>query len=192
MPARSARLVAGERSRDHRGGGDEHDRGAGRRFPGELLLEDFGAVEEGKVIGSAPRPVERLVGIVRAELDAAVGSEKRRADRAAKVEIEAGGLAPVGRLADQAWARDAAAADDAVGLDAVDDGSGMGGQAPRDQEGEGEGEKQHRGLRPFSAKRGSACPWAKTRGRLESRCVHAEAAKLGRKNLKPRHKLPQL
>ena len=59
------------------------------------------------------------------ELDPAFGPKQRRANRAAKIQIEAGWRA-AGRLADQPRARDAAAADHTCGLDAIDDRAGMG------------------------------------------------------------------
>ena len=120
----------------HCGGRDEDDRRAERRPAGQLLLDDLRAVEEGEVVRAVPRPVERLVGIVRAELDAAVGAEQRRADRPAEVEIEAGRLAPVGRLADEPGARDAAATDDVIRLDALDDLAGVRGLGERKGESE--------------------------------------------------------
>ena len=62
------------------------------------------------------------------ELDPAFGPKQRRADRAAKVEIEAGGRA-VGGPTDQARTGDAAAANHAGGLDAIDDRAGVGERA---------------------------------------------------------------
>jgi hypothetical protein len=61
------------------------------------------------------------------EFHFALGPKHRRADRTAKIEIEAGGR-PVRRLADQSRARDGPAADDARRLDALEDRAGMGGE----------------------------------------------------------------
>ena len=113
---------------DHHRRRDEIDRRAERHLAGEAVIDDFRAVEKGKIVGAVLDALERLVGIVRLELDLALGAEQRRADRAAKVEVEAGGFPPVRRLADEARARDAAAADDAAGLDALDERAGMGGR----------------------------------------------------------------
>ena len=71
------------------------------------------------------------------ELDPAVSTEQRRADRAAEVELEAGGRA-LRRLAEQARTGNAAAANDARGLDAIDDRPGVGERT----EGEGEGDAE--------------------------------------------------
>ena len=111
-------------------------------------------VEKGKIVGAVLDALERLVGIVRPELDPALRAKQRRADRATKVEIEAGGLPPVRRLADEARARDAAAADDAAGLDALDDRAGVGGA-----ESEGERERR-RAAGPERADRPSRRPLA--------------------------------
>ena len=58
------------------------------------------------------------------ELDPALGAEQRRPDRSAEIEVEAR-RAPVGRLADQPGTGNAAASDDAIGLDAIDERAGM-------------------------------------------------------------------
>ena len=76
------------------------------------MIGDVRAVEEEQIVGALSDTREGLVGIIRVELDLAFGPKQRRADRAAKVEIEAGPRA-VRRLADQPRTRRAAAADDA-------------------------------------------------------------------------------
>ena len=91
------------------------------------------------------------------ELDPAVGPKERRADRPAEVGVEGRDLVSVGRLADEAGAGDAAAADDAVALDAVDDRAAMGGQdgrARKDQRPCESDETKSIGARSFSTKRG--------------------------------------
>ena len=97
---------------DHGRSGDEIDRGPKRRRAGEAMIGDLGAIEEEKIVGAVGDARERCVGIIKVELDFALPSKQRRADRAAKIEIEAGGRA-VRRLADQSRSRDAAAANDA-------------------------------------------------------------------------------
>ena len=76
------------------------------------MIGDVRSVEEEEIVGAVSDAREGLVGIIRMELDLALGPKQRRADRAAKIEIEAGGRA-VGRLTDQPGTRDAAAANDA-------------------------------------------------------------------------------
>ena len=76
------------------------------------MVGDVRSVEEEQIVGAVSDAREGLVGIIRMELDPAFGPKQRRADRAAKVEIEAGGRA-VGGLVDQSGTRDAAAANDA-------------------------------------------------------------------------------
>jgi hypothetical protein len=76
------------------------------------MIGDLCAVDEEQVIGAVSDARERLIRIIRMELDPAFWPQQRRADRAAEVEIEAGDRA-VGRLADQAWARNTAAANGA-------------------------------------------------------------------------------
>ena len=97
---------------NHRGSGNEIDRWPQRHRAGEAMIGDVRSVEEEQIVGAVHDACERLVGIIRVELDPALGPKERRADRAAKIEIEAGGRA-VGRLAEQARTRDAAAANDA-------------------------------------------------------------------------------
>ena len=97
---------------DHRGSRDEIDGGPERRRAGEAMIGDLGAIEEEEIVGAVGDARERAVGIIKVELDFALGPEQRRADRAAKIEIEAGGRL-VRRLADQSRARDAAATNDA-------------------------------------------------------------------------------
>ena len=65
------------------------------------MIGDLRSVEEEQIIGAVSDAREGFVGIIRMELDPAFGPKERRADRAAKVEIEAGGRA-VGRPTDQA------------------------------------------------------------------------------------------
>jgi hypothetical protein len=76
------------------------------------MVGDVRSVEEEQIVGAVSDTRKGLVGIIRMELDPAFRPKQRRADRAAKVEIKAGGRA-VGRLADEPRARGAAAADDA-------------------------------------------------------------------------------
>jgi hypothetical protein len=102
------------------------------------MIGDVRTVEEGKIVGAGLDPLEGVIGIVRVELDLAISAEQRRADRAAQIEIKAGGLPPVRRLADETRTRDAAAADGALRLDAIDDRAGLGGGARSEREGEGE------------------------------------------------------
>ena len=97
---------------DHGRGGDEIDRGPERRCAGEAMIGDLRSVKEEKIVGAVGDARERAVGIIKVELDFALRPKHRRADRAAKIEIEAGGRL-VGRLADQSRARDAAAANGA-------------------------------------------------------------------------------
>jgi hypothetical protein len=97
---------------NHRGSGNEIDRWARRHRAGEAMIDDVRSVEEEQIIGAVSDAREGFVGTIKMELDPALGPKERRADRAAKVEIEAGGRV-VGRLADQARTRDAAAANDA-------------------------------------------------------------------------------
>src|SRR5208283_4746202 len=111
---------------DHRRGRDEHDRRAQNGPAREALIENLRAVQEGEIVLAFADTVEGRVEIVRVERDASVRLEQRRADGAAEVEIEPQSLAPVGRLADEARPGHAAAADDAIGLDAIDDGPGVG------------------------------------------------------------------
>ena len=85
------------------------------------MIGDVRTVEEGKIVGAVLDPLEGVIGIVRVELDPAISPEQRRADRAAEIEIKAGGLPPVRRLADETRTRDAAATDDAGRFDAIDD-----------------------------------------------------------------------
>src|SRR6202044_1654660 len=104
----------------------EIDRWPKRDCAGEAMIGDVGSVEEEKVVGAVGDAREGFVGIISAELDPAFGPKQRRADRAAEIEIEAGGRTVV-RLADQARTRDAAAADHTGGFDAIDDRAGVGG-----------------------------------------------------------------
>ena len=67
------------------------------------MIGDVRAVEKRKIVRAVVDAPERLVGIVRMELDPAVSAEQRSADSSADVEIEAGSLPPVGRLADETW-----------------------------------------------------------------------------------------
>ena len=108
------------------------------------MIGDVRAVEEEQIVGAVSDARERLVGIIRVELDLAFGPKQRRADRAAKVEIEAGRRA-VRRLADQPRTRHAAAADDAGGLDAIDDrtGVGEGTKSKREHERDCGGQRSH-------------------------------------------------
>jgi hypothetical protein len=123
---------------DHRGGRDKINRRTERRFAGEAMIGDVRAVEEGEIVGAVHDALEGVIGIVKVELDPAVSADERRADRAADVEIEAGRLPPVGRLADEARTRDTAAADDAGGLDAIDDRASLGEGARSEREDERE------------------------------------------------------
>jgi hypothetical protein len=92
--------------------GDEIDGGPKRRRAGEAMIRDLGAIEEEKIVGAISGARERAVGLIKVELDFALRSKQRRADRATKIEIEAGGRA-IRRLAGQSRARDAATANDA-------------------------------------------------------------------------------
>ena len=86
-----AQLLDGRVAVDHSRGGDEIDRGPERRRAGESMIGDIGAIEEEKIVRAVGDARERAVGIVRVEFDLAFGPKQRRADRAAKIEIEAGG-----------------------------------------------------------------------------------------------------
>ena len=55
------------------------------------MIADVRAVEEEEIVRAVSDAREGFVGIIRVELDPAFGPKQRRADRAAKVEIEAGG-----------------------------------------------------------------------------------------------------
>ena len=100
------------------------------------MIGDVRTVEEGKIVGAGLDPLEGVIGIVRVELDLAISPEQRRADRAAQIEIKAGGLPPVRRLADETRTRDAAATDDAGRFDAIDDLPRVGEGARGEREGE--------------------------------------------------------
>jgi hypothetical protein len=67
------------------------------------------------------------------ELDPAFGPKQRSANRAAKIEIEAGGRAGGGPI-DQSRTGDAAAADHAGRFDAIDDRAGLGAGAKGEEE----------------------------------------------------------
>lgn len=106
------------------------------------MIGDVRTVEEGKIVGAVLDPLEGVIGIVRVELDLAISPEQRRADRAAQIEIKAGGLPPVRRLADETRTRDAAATDDAGRFDAIDDLPRVGGRATGEDERKGEGDAE--------------------------------------------------
>src|SRR5271157_1986405 len=110
---------------DHRRRRDEIDRGTERHLAGEVMIDDFRAVEKEEIVGAVLNSLERLVRIVRVELDPPFGAKQRRADRTTEVEVEAGRNSPVRRLSNEPGTRDAAAADDAAGLDAIDDRPGV-------------------------------------------------------------------
>ena len=112
---------------DHSRGVDEIDCGPERRRGGKAMIGDFGAIEEEKIVRAVGDPCERGIGIVRVEFDLAFGPKQRGADCAAKIEIEAGGRV-VGRRIDESWTGRAAAANDARGLDAIDDRAGVSGE----------------------------------------------------------------
>jgi hypothetical protein len=76
------------------------------------MIGDVRSVEEEEIIGAVSDAPEGLFGIIRMELDPAFAPKERRADRAAKIEIEAGRRAFGGPI-NQAGTRDAAAANDA-------------------------------------------------------------------------------
>ena len=92
LPARSLNRWIGV-AVDHCGGRDEVDRGPERRGAREPMVGDVRSVEEEEIVGALSDAREGLVGIIRVELDPAFGPKQRRADRAAKIEIEAGGRA---------------------------------------------------------------------------------------------------
>ena len=100
------------------------------------MIGDVRAVEKRKFVGAVLDPLERVIGIVSVELDLAISPEQRRADRAAQIEIKAGGLPPVRRLADETRTRDAAAVDDAGRFDAIDDLPRVGERASGEREGD--------------------------------------------------------
>ena len=100
------------------------------------MIGDVRTVEEGKIVGAVLDPLEGVIEVVRVELDLAISPEQRRADRAAQIEIKAGGLPPVRRLADETRTRDAAATDDAGRFDAIDDLPRVGERASAEREGE--------------------------------------------------------
>jgi hypothetical protein len=89
------------------------------------MIEDFRAVEKGKIVGAVLNSLERLVRIVGVELDPPFRAKQRRADRTTEVEVEASRNSPVGRLPDEPGTRDAASADDTAGLDPIDDRPGV-------------------------------------------------------------------
>jgi hypothetical protein len=97
---------------DHRRRRGEINGGTERDPAREPMVGDVGAVEEEEIVAAVLDALERVIGIVRVELDPAVAANERRADRAADVEIKLGSLPPVGRLAEETRTRDAAAADD--------------------------------------------------------------------------------
>jgi hypothetical protein len=131
---------------DHRGRRNEINGRPERDFAGEAMIGDVRAVEKGKIVGAVLDALEALFGIVKVELEPALTADERRADRAADIEIKAGGLPPVRRLADEPRTRNAAAADDAGRLDAIDDRAGVGkgarGENKSEREGEGEGDAE--------------------------------------------------
>jgi hypothetical protein len=90
------------------------------------LIGDVRAVKKGKIVGAGLDALERLVGVITVKFDPSVVAEEGRADCAAEVEIEAPGLTPVSRLADETRTRNAAAADDAGKLDAIHDWARVG------------------------------------------------------------------
>ena len=98
---------------DHRRRGDEIDRWPECYCAGEAMICDVRSVEEKQIVGAVSDARERAVGIIRVEFEPACGPKQRRANRAAKIEIEADGLAPIERLADEPGTRGAAAANDA-------------------------------------------------------------------------------
>ena len=97
----------------------------------EPLIENFGAAEEGEIVRPVADAVEGRVEIVWMKFDPPFRPKQRRPDRPAEVEEKAGGAA-VGRLAEQPRTRDAAAADDVVRLDVIDDRAGAHGAGPRE------------------------------------------------------------
>jgi hypothetical protein len=113
---------------DHRGSRDEVDRRPEGYCAGEAMIGDVRSVEEEQIVGAISDARKGFVGILRVELDPAFGPEQRRADRAAKIGIEAGGRVVDGPI-DQSRTRDAAAADHTGGFDAIDDCAGVGERA---------------------------------------------------------------
>ena len=94
--------------------------------------------------------LSEFVGV---ELDPPFGTEQRRADRTTEVEVEAGRKSPVRRLSNEPRTRDAAAADDAAGLDPIDDRAGVGERREGERKGRDCGSQTdfHRIWRPATA-----------------------------------------
>ena len=76
---------------DNRRCRDEIGRGPGRHRAGEPMVGDVRTVQEEQIVGALSDAREGFVGIIGMELDPAALAEQRRADRAATIEIEAGG-----------------------------------------------------------------------------------------------------
>jgi hypothetical protein len=118
---------------DHRRSGNEVNRWPKPHCAGEAMIGDVRSVQEEQIVGAVSDAREGLVGIIRMELDPAFGPKQGRADRAAKIEIEAGRRA-VGGPIDQSRTGDAAAADDTRGLYAINDRAGLGAGAKGERE----------------------------------------------------------
>src|SRR3984957_8329200 len=76
---------------DHRGGRDEIDRWPERHCAGEAMIGDVRSAQEEHTGGPLSDAREGLVEIKRMDPVPPPGPKERRADRAAEVEIKAGG-----------------------------------------------------------------------------------------------------
>ena len=125
VPGEVVDMLRGRVGRHHHRMGFHKDGGAGQHFAGQLLLVDLGTREKVDVVLLVAHGVEILRRLVFMVFDAFGGAEHRGGDRAADVDFEAG-PAPVAVGARQARPLDAAAADDAARLHALDDGARRG------------------------------------------------------------------